>query len=44
VKHLIYTAITRASDLIILVGTETQLLEIFGDKHLKKLVKSQTSN
>ena len=35
VKHLIYNAITRVSDLIILVGMETQLLEIFGEKHLK---------
>ena len=40
----IYTAITRASDLVILVGTETQMLDIFGEKHLKKLEKRQESN
>jgi len=38
-KHLIYTAITRASDLAILVGTEAELQAIFGDKHLRKLIK-----
>jgi len=35
VKHHIYTPITSVNDLIILVGMETQLLEIFGEKHLK---------
>ncbi len=40
-KHLIYTAITRASDLAILVGTETQLRAILGDKHLRKLIRRQ---
>jgi len=35
VKHHIYTPITSVNDLIILVGMETQLLEIFLKKHLK---------
>jgi len=40
-KHLIYTAITRASDLAILVGTEAELQAIFGDNHLRKLIRQE---
>jgi ATP:corrinoid adenosyltransferase len=39
-KHLIYTAITRASDFVTIVGTKQELLELFGDKHLKRLLKN----
>jgi ATP:corrinoid adenosyltransferase len=40
-KHLVYTAITRATDLVILVGTEADLESVFGEDHLRRLIKAQ---
>jgi len=39
-KHLVYTAITRATDLVILVGTKADLELIFGENHLRRLMKN----
>ena len=41
-KNLIYTAITRASDLAILVGTKVELQATFSAKHLGKLTRFQS--
>jgi len=40
-KDVLYTAISRAIELAVLVGTEEELTEVLGSKHLGKLTRRQ---
>lgn len=40
-RHVMYTAISRASDLAIIVGTKTELTEVLGERHLRRLIRRQ---
>jgi len=43
-KDVLYTAISRAIELAVLVGTEAELTEILGTKHLGKLKRRQEAD
>lgn len=40
-RDVMYTAMSRAIDLVVLVGTEADLTEIFGPKQLRRMLKRQ---
>jgi RecA/RadA recombinase len=43
-KDVLYTAISRAIELAVLVGTEAELTEVLGSKHLGKLMRRQEAS
>ena len=40
-KDVLYTALSRAMDLAVIVGERSQLEQIFGEKHLRRMERRQ---